>query len=43
MRFFILFFSWVIFFGWDLAHNNGEVTAGLGTKVAHVAYRFGVL
>lgn len=43
MRFFILFFGWVIFFGWDLAANRGGVTMGLGMRAVHLAYRLGIM
>lgn len=43
MRFFILLFCWVAFFGWDFASNEGRVTIVLGTRFFHLIHLSGLI
>ncbi|WP_352576183.1 hypothetical protein [Mesorhizobium australicum] len=43
MRFAILLFCWTAFFGWDFAANDGDITTGLGMRVAHLIRSSGLM
>ena len=43
MRFAILLFCWIAFFGWDLAANDGEFVNAVGTRLMHLIHMTGLI
>ena len=43
MRFTILLFCWVAFFGWDLAANDGQGVNAIGIWLMHFVHMAGLI
>jgi len=43
MRFAIMLFCWVAFFGWNLAANHGAFVEAVGTRISHLIHLIGLV
>ncbi|WP_281015788.1 MULTISPECIES: hypothetical protein [unclassified Mesorhizobium] len=43
MRFAVLIFCWIAFFGWDLAANDGQFVLAIGTRLMHLIRMTGLI